>query len=66
VSIFGRIPWRNIRTDTACAPNEDSSNDILNHPIVESVVRNPHICMVYRRCEVFCVPVYRNTKWFDS
>lgn len=57
MSIFGQTPWRNIRTDTVCAPNGCSSSDTLNRPIVESFARIPRICTVYRRCEVFCAPV---------
>ena len=60
VSIFGQTPWHNIHTGTVCAPNGDSSSDILSRPIVESVAHNLRICMVCRRYEVSYVPIRRN------
>lgn len=60
MNIFGQTPWRNIRTDTACAPNGYSSSDTLSRPIVENVARIPRICTVCRHCEASCAPVRRN------
>jgi hypothetical protein len=56
-NISAQTPWHSTRIGTAYVPSECWLSDILNHPIVENVVRILHICMVYHHYEVSYVPV---------